>query len=57
MEEQNKRIKRVGGGERGMGLSAKLQTEPATQATTVLEFPTVFVSCAENLFFLSRQDA
>jgi hypothetical protein len=40
-----------------MGLSAKLQTEPATEATTVLEFPAEFFSCAENLFFLSRQDA
>jgi len=51
------KIKRVGGSGRGMGLSAKLQREPATQATTVLEFPTEFLSRAENLFFLSRQDA
>jgi hypothetical protein len=57
VKEQEKKIKRVGGGERGMGLSAKLQAEPAAQATTVLEFPTEFSSCAENLFFLSRQDA
>jgi hypothetical protein len=40
-----------------MGLSAKLQTEPATKATTVPEFPTEIFSGAENLFFLSRQDA
>jgi hypothetical protein len=57
VEEQKKRIKRVGGVGRGMGLSAKLQTEPATTATTVLEFPAEFSSCAEDLFFLSRQDA
>jgi hypothetical protein len=56
VEEQKKRIKRVGPGGRGMGLSAKLQTEPATEATTVLEFPTEFFSGAENLFFLSRQN-
>jgi len=56
VEEQEKKIKRVGGLD-WKGLSAKLQTEPATQATTVPELPTEFVSCAENLFFLSRQDA
>jgi hypothetical protein len=53
VEEQKKRIKRVGAGGKGMGLSAKLQTEPATEATTVLEFPAEFFSFAENLFFLS----
>lgn len=42
--------------ERGIGLSAKLQTEPATKAATVLEFPAEFFSGAENLFFLSQQD-
>jgi hypothetical protein len=39
-----------------MGLSAKLQTEPATKAATVLKFPTEFLSRTENLFFLSRQN-
>ena len=43
----------MGAGGKGMGLSAKLQTEPATEATTVLEFPAEFFSFAENLFFLS----
>jgi len=56
VEEQEKKSKRVGGLD-WKGLSAKLQTEPATAATTVPELPTEFVSCAENLFFLSRQDA